>query len=634
MIPTLALVDDSRYNSGTMTEHQDQSGEPNRVINGRYAIERELGAGGMGSVFLAEDRALHRKVAIKSIRHELSQDQGFRKRIERECLLHAKVGPHPYIVTLFDKVEENKRIHLVMEYVEGETLQERLSRGLAIPWEESIMIVSQCLGALAKIHDAGIVHRDIKPANIILAWDDAGGICAKLMDFGVARLEDTSSTMTQLTTESAASPGTPLYMAPEQIDSRTFGAVSERSDVYAMAIVLYQCLTGSVPFEGTLTEVLNGHLNLIPPPVELPKGTPGPDDLDDVLAKAMKKRPEERYASAREFRAALDQTLSAPVTDSANATVVAESAGHAAPRMTDSDAPTTPASLAVPQGVRVEERTQAISTAAKRSKTHIKWIGVAAAAIVALIALAGVLLWTAGDNDAATVASDQPNPTPAASPAAAHVPTTGPESDTEGLQLTPDDAAAALDDETTPLDDTEPTPFDEAMLPGDLTDAGVSALEALQSEKAQKTQDNDSAAGPAQDDPPPADAPDTHVVQSGESLYVIAKEYEIEPVRLAKWNLLSNPNQLQVGQELYLYERPGLPDIEVSFDQPQKQEPAEPRQAESPPAPTPADTVTADANDEPEEKKGFLQKVKEKLSGGNTADTDREIKSNARPGGG
>jgi serine/threonine protein kinase len=285
----------------------DQPLEPSEspLLLDRYREERQLGIGGMGSVVLAEDTRLPRKVAIKCIKEGLSRDENMRKRIERECALHAQVGNHPHIVTLHDKVEADGRIHLVMEYVKGEPLDELLAQyeqeKRPFPRADALTIAAQVLDALSDIHAHNIVHRDIKPSNILVMRTSDGAVCGKLTDFGIARPQD--DTATRLTTSEGASPGTPLYMAPEQIDPGTFGELSRATDVYSMGIVLYHLLTGAPPFEGTITEVLNQHLSATPASLEGKLKDAGCIGLNNIIARATAKKPSDRYPSVAAFRA-------------------------------------------------------------------------------------------------------------------------------------------------------------------------------------------------------------------------------------------------------------------------------------------------------------------------------------------
>ncbi|WP_310599688.1 protein kinase domain-containing protein [Desulfobulbus sp.] len=275
------------------------------LIAGRYSLSQPLGGGGMGSVYLATDLVLARQVAVKTIRAELSGSEEVRARIKRECRLQAAIGTHPHIVTLYDTVEENGHIYLVMEYIDGETLAARLaaadSRGL--PLATALDIVRQILQALACIHDRDIVHRDIKTANILLRPQPDGRYQAKLTDFGIARAEEPEA-MTRLTTLGVQGPGTPAYMAPERIDPQAFGPVCPATDLYAVGVILYELLAGQPPFTGTMTEIFSGHLVLPPALAALPAHLP--ERLRPILATALAKQPADRYRDAAGFAAALD----------------------------------------------------------------------------------------------------------------------------------------------------------------------------------------------------------------------------------------------------------------------------------------------------------------------------------------
>lgn len=270
----------------------------------RYRVIRKLGSGSMGEVHLAEDTKLHRRVAIKSIRADRSSGQILR-RIKRECMLHARIGAHPHIVTLFDLHDEGDRLHLVMEYVDGDTLDHVISahakQGKLFPIADSVEIAIQCLRGLAHVHARGVIHRDIKPANVMVTQDSSGRYTAKIMDFGVARQEEQDPELTTLTHPGGRSPGTPLYMAPEQIDSSKYGPVTPASDLYAVGVLLYQLIAGTTPFTGSLTDVFNGHLNLEPRELRRPSGTMPNPLLADAIDRALEKHAHLRFESAAEF---------------------------------------------------------------------------------------------------------------------------------------------------------------------------------------------------------------------------------------------------------------------------------------------------------------------------------------------
>ncbi len=283
---------------------------------GRFKVKKYLKSGGMGDVYLAEDD-LHRRVVLKTIRSDKNMDTEFQKRIERECQLHAKVGTHPHIVTLYDRTTIRDQQVLIMEYVDGETLQERLesykNQGKIIPLHDALLIAAQCLDALSRIHAHKIVHRDIKPANLMLTVDEDSQICAKLMDFGIARRTEEETLATFATGDGSRGPGTPAYMAPEQIDSRKFGQVSEATDIYAVGVMLYEMISGATPFTGTLTDVMIGHLTRQVPPLQPAAGAFVPAEVTDVINIALSKNPKNRFPSAKAFRDELKQLLQGQV---------------------------------------------------------------------------------------------------------------------------------------------------------------------------------------------------------------------------------------------------------------------------------------------------------------------------------
>ena len=263
------------------------------LFDGRYQVVRKLGAGGMANVYLAEDQELGRRVAIKILNERHANDEQFVERFRREAKNAAALS-HPNIVSIYDRGEAEGTYYIAMEYLDGRSLKELIvSRGPA-PLNVALEYVRQILSALRFAHRHGIVHRDIKPHNVLV---DAEGR-VKVTDFGIARAG--ASQMT----EAGSIVGTAQYLSPEQ--ARGTG-VDQRSDLYSLGIVLYELLTGALPFNGdTPVEIAMKHLSQLP---ELPSATRPelPHELDLVVTRALAKDPDERYQSADEMEADLER---------------------------------------------------------------------------------------------------------------------------------------------------------------------------------------------------------------------------------------------------------------------------------------------------------------------------------------
>jgi serine/threonine-protein kinase len=267
---------------------------------GKYQIRGVLGRGAMGTVYDGWDPVIGRRVAIKTVRLLGDADpevQEGLERFKREAQAAGRLT-HPNIVGVYDYGETDETAYIVMEFVEGPSLKDLLDARERFPIEETARIMDQVLAGLQFSHEHGVVHRDIKPGNVMLA---KGGR-VKLADFGIARIE--SSVMTQ----DGTMLGTPAYMSPEQLMAQT---VDARSDIYSAGVMLYQLLTGERPFEGGLTAIIHKALNTVPPrPSEI--AVTAPPNLDPVVARAMSKRPADRYPSADSFAQALRTAIADP----------------------------------------------------------------------------------------------------------------------------------------------------------------------------------------------------------------------------------------------------------------------------------------------------------------------------------
>jgi hypothetical protein len=273
-------------------------GTPQQI--GRYRVLERLGAGGMGAVYRAHDPQLDRVVAIKVPLFNVSPDElkQRRQRFQREARVAAQVW-HPHVCPIHDVGEHEGQPYVVMAYVEGHPLSARLAAGLFEDPAEAVTLTLQLLDALETVHAKGIIHRDLKPGNILL---DAAGR-AILTDFGLARPEQSGE---QLTSDGVVL-GTPSYMAPEQAAGQG-ERVGPWTDLYSVGVVLYQMLTGRLPFEGPPLTVLAKILHETPPPARSvrPELDPG---LEAVLLRAMARDCASRYQSAREFAEALRRSL-------------------------------------------------------------------------------------------------------------------------------------------------------------------------------------------------------------------------------------------------------------------------------------------------------------------------------------
>ena len=291
---------------------------------GRYEVESELGRGAMGVVYLARDPRLERKVAVKT--HALPRGLGekeqreYRARFLREAHAAARLS-HAGIVTVYDADEdpEDGTPFIAMEYVAGRSLREEFDRTGPLDVERATAMAGAVAEALQAAHDEGIVHRDIKPANLLIR--DADG-AIKIADFGVARV--TTSELTQAGT----SLGTPAYMSPEQIEGR---AVDGRSDLFSLAVILYEALCGKRPFDGdSITAVIYSVTRETPIPIS--KRVPGvPRGLDEFFDRALAKNAEGRFPDGKSFKKALESACRRDAPSDVGETTRVASAASAAP---------------------------------------------------------------------------------------------------------------------------------------------------------------------------------------------------------------------------------------------------------------------------------------------------------------
>lgn len=277
---------------------------PNKI--GKYELLRKLGEGATSQVYLGYDPFAQREVAIKLIMPEALKDQErgrvYRHLLVNEASLAGRLN-HPHIVQIYDAVVDEAQSYIVMEYVEGGTLEQYTSTDRLLPLERLVELIFKCTRALDYAHRLGITHRDIKPANILLAagGNSNSGGDIKISDFGAAMLSDDEQTRTQV-----MGVGSPAYMSPEQVEEQP---LNHQTDIFSLGVVMYQLLTGRLPFQassnyGMIFQIVN---HTPPPPSTFRSGIPA--HIDAIVAKALEKRRENRYATWDEFSHDLAQSF-------------------------------------------------------------------------------------------------------------------------------------------------------------------------------------------------------------------------------------------------------------------------------------------------------------------------------------
>lgn len=274
--------------------------EPGQVIDGKYRITRVLGAGGMGAVYEGENVRIGRKVAIKVLHAEAAHAPDLRRRFEREARVAAKIGSHNIcdVIDLGDLPDGHA--YLVMEYLEGETLEDILNREVRVRAHFIAPLAMQLLDGLSAMHGANIIHRDMKPANVFVTTNGV----VKILDFGISKFQVQADAMTQ-NTQTGALMGTPLYMSPEQ--SRGARDVDGRSDIYCVGVILYRALSGGHCFEAdNLPQLLFKTALEEPIPLRPHLLDQADEPFVAIVERAMAKQPADRYATAREMRDAIE----------------------------------------------------------------------------------------------------------------------------------------------------------------------------------------------------------------------------------------------------------------------------------------------------------------------------------------
>ncbi len=372
-----------------------------QYFQGKYEILRLLGVGGMGRVYQARHRELETLVAIKIMAGNLSKDREAVERFKREAKAMARVQ-HPNAVRILDYGVEQGDCYLIMEFLQGETLRERLARLGRLPLETVVRYAEQVFAVLEFMHRQNITHRDLKPDNIFLARSEATGEeVVKVLDFGIAKIQ--TSTVVNMTTEGTMM-GTPRYMAPEQCRG---AAIDGRADLYSMGVVLYEMCTGQPPFDGDSPITLALKQIHEPPPLLRSLNPDIPEAVALVIHKALEKSPSDRFRTARDFSQALLEAANLTPRTLSAGQPLASPDGMSSPEASKQDVPVIPRGATRPYGSEPPPA---------QVKPHSSWWVYALAGVVAL----GVLL--VGGVQLTTRITSRPTPAVPLPPAAPAVP--------------------------------------------------------------------------------------------------------------------------------------------------------------------------------------------------------------------
>jgi serine/threonine protein kinase len=313
---------------------------PGIVVADRFRLVRPLGQGGMGAVWLEQHTGLDVPCAVKFIHEQAAHSPDVRARFEREAKAAAQLRS-PHVVQILDHGVWQGFPYIAMELLEGEDLGERLHRCRVLPPREVLAIAGQVGRALSKAHGAGLVHRDLKPANIFLVRDEEREI-AKVLDFGIAKVKETGL---DGNTKTGAVLGTPYYMSPEQ--ARGSKAIDHRSDLWALAVVVYQCMTGRLPFMGQALGDL--FVKIIVEPLPVPSQTASvPPGFDAWWARAAERDPGQRFQTARELTDNLSLALGLTAPDGGELGSLMGSASTRAPQQSAPILPSVGGTIAIP----------------------------------------------------------------------------------------------------------------------------------------------------------------------------------------------------------------------------------------------------------------------------------------------
>jgi serine/threonine-protein kinase len=400
------------------------------VLEGAYRIERLVGEGGMGAVYEAAHLRLGTRVAVKVMARELAANPEALARFHREALVTSGLG-HPHIVQVLDfSTTPTGEPFLAMEFLEGEDLEHRLRRVRRLPIADVVHILKQVASALAATHAKAIVHRDLKPGNIFLLTAAGENDFVKVLDFGISKVRSASTKLTR----TSSVMGTPNYMSPEQAKGH-IEDIDERTDQWALACIVWECLSGEGPFWGENVPSILFQIVHEQPSALAPKVAGLPSQVEEVLLRALAKDKNDRFASVSDFALALERASGAAVS-----TVVGRPEMLARPEQVPDHAPVKPTTFS---------HTAGELDALVVPRSRLKWTWVLAAGAALGLVLAAFLFFRPGPAAKTVVASPPPvavappTPSPPAPPPRAEPPAAPPPSVQEIKPETPAPEAKA-----------------------------------------------------------------------------------------------------------------------------------------------------------------------------------------------
>lgn len=396
--------------------------QPGEVVDGKYTIVRLIGEGGMGAVYEGENTRIHRRVAIKVLHGHVATNTQAVTRFEREAQAAGRIGSEHIVEVLDLGSLANGDRYMVMEFLEGESLSDRIRARGRLSMEEAFYVLRQVLEGLAAAHSAEIVHRDLKPDNVFVLKGRRGQRdFVKLLDFGISKFNKLGDSAFSMTSTGAVL-GTPYYMSPEQARGK---GIDQRTDLYSTGVILYECVTGAIPFQAETFNELMFKIGLEEPPPVKSLNPDVDEDFAAIIKKAMTRDANERFATALEFQQALDEWaqnhgISAPrsrpappTTQPSQGVATQQPAQQAILPTTSSANTTTPAITPGLQGDTggVWSQTGAAQTQTKRGNSKLLIIA-AAVGLVGILGVGGVIALVSKNKTAETADTSAATPPP------------------------------------------------------------------------------------------------------------------------------------------------------------------------------------------------------------------------------